>query len=82
MDTSDPGPSIDELREACTRFLVGHGRPTPQETLEEISQVLDGASGDTYSSGGIVEVLEAEIGELLGKPAAVLMPTGTNGPAP
>jgi threonine aldolase len=42
-----------------------------------MEEVLDGAPGDVYGSGGIVEELESEICALLGKPAAVLMPTGT-----
>jgi len=77
MDTSDAGPSLEELRGACTRFLVGHGRRTPETILEEIGEVLDDASGDVYGAGGIVAELESEICALLGKPAAVLMPTGT-----
>jgi threonine aldolase len=77
MDASDPAPSIDELQAACTRFLGGHGRRTPQTVLDEMEEVLDGAPGDVYGSGGIVEELESEICALLGKPAAVLMPTGT-----
>src|SRR5260370_17073097 len=31
---------------------------------------------DTYGEGGVVAELEAEIGNLLGKPAAVFLPTG------
>ncbi len=32
---------------------------------------------DSYGSGGVVDALEARMAETLGKPAAVIMPTGT-----
>jgi threonine aldolase len=77
MATSRPTPSIDTLLQACIRFLVGHGRRTPQSVWAEVGEILDGASGDFYGTGGMVDELESEICALLGKPAAVLMPTGT-----
>jgi threonine aldolase len=43
----------------------------------EAATVIDDSAGDTYGSGGIVTELEKESAELLGKPAAVFMPTGT-----
>jgi threonine aldolase len=62
------------LREKCTRFLLGHGRDTAADLLATIpaDTVLD-RSG----TGGVVAVLEAEIARLLGKPAAVFVPSGT-----
>jgi threonine aldolase len=67
----------DELlaRQArCTRFLPGHGPATVQSLLATIPA---DAQVDTYGEGGVVEALETEICDLLGKPAAVFLPSGT-----
>jgi threonine aldolase len=62
-----------ELREACTRFLTRHGPVVP-------AQLLAGIPADTvpgqYGEGGVVAVLETEIADLLGKPAALYLPSG------
>jgi threonine aldolase len=56
------------------RYLTGHGPRTAAETLSSIPTDL---GLDRYGAGGAVEVLEKEICRLLGKPAAVFMPSGT-----
>jgi threonine aldolase len=65
------------LRASCDRFLTGHGLRTPEQIWAESATVLDPTSGDVYGSGGAVADLEEETAELLGKPAAIFMPTGT-----
>jgi threonine aldolase len=62
------------LRDRCTRFFHGHGRATAASMLATIPA---GTAIDTYGEGGVVADLEAEIGRLLGKPAAVFLPSGT-----
>jgi threonine aldolase len=61
----------------CERFLIGHG---PRHVAQELA-ALAAAAGDeppdNYGKGGVLERLEAEVAELLGKPAAVFMPSGT-----
>jgi threonine aldolase len=64
---------IDALRDRCTRFVQGHGRPTAAAMLATIPA---GTAVDTYRQGGVVAELEAEIVRLLGKPAAVYLPSG------
>jgi len=63
-----------ELRDQCTVFLAGHGPVTA-------AGLLAGIPADTvtdhYGSGGVVAELEIEVGGLLGKPAAVFLPSGT-----
>jgi threonine aldolase len=63
-----------ELHDRCTTFLVGHGRVN-------VPGLLAGIPADTvpdrYGDGGVVAELEAEIARLLGKPAAVFVPSGT-----
>jgi threonine aldolase len=70
-------PSADELRAGCDRFLLGHGDRPPSVVLAEVHEVLGDLTADRYGTGGVVEELEAEVAALLGKPAAVLMPSGT-----
>lgn len=70
-------PDLDALRAACTRFLNGHGARTPAVVLSEIEDELGEVEIDRYGDGGVVTELESEVGALLGKPAAVFMPSGT-----
>jgi threonine aldolase len=65
---------IAALRDRCTRFFHGHGRATAASMLATIPA---GTALDTYGEGGVVADLEAEIARLLGKPAAVFLPSGT-----
>jgi len=61
------------LRDQCTRFLHGHG-PTRAAAL--LATIPADTQPDTYGHGGVVADLEAEISRLLGKPAAVFLPSG------
>ena len=61
------------LRDKCTRFFHGHGRQTAASMLATIPPET---ALDTYGEGGVVAELEAEISRLLGKPAAVYVPSG------
>lgn len=66
------------LRESCDRTLWGHGHRTPADTLAELATLsADELSVDSYGDGGTVALLEEEVRTLLGKPAAVFMPSGT-----
>jgi threonine aldolase len=67
-------PDISELRDRCTRFVHGHGPARAASLLATIPQDTD---VDTYGEGGVVAALENEIATLLGKPAAVFLPSGT-----
>jgi threonine aldolase len=70
-------PSVDDddsLRRSCTRFLHWHGL---QDPTEQLAAVPAGIKADRYGEGGVVEELEAEVAALLGKPAAVFLPSGT-----
>jgi threonine aldolase len=70
-------PDAKELFRRCTRFLGGHGLRRPDEVQAEIASVLGTVESDRYGEGGVVAALERETAELLGKPAAVVMPSGT-----
>jgi threonine aldolase len=62
------------LRARCSVFLTGHGQVTAVGLLASIpaDTVID-----RYGDDGVVTELEAEIAGLLGKPAAVFLPSGT-----
>ncbi|WBQ07660.1 threonine aldolase family protein [Kribbella sp. CA-293567] len=59
----------------CTRWLSGRRVP-PADALRALADAATEAERDGYGAGGEVAVLEQEVAELLGKPAAVFLPTG------
>ncbi len=63
-------------RRGATRFLLGHGDTTPSAWLAELAGATTEEDLDRYGDGGEVTALEREVAELLGKDAAVLMPSG------
>jgi threonine aldolase len=65
---------LDALRAGCTRFLNGHG---PQNAERMLATIPVDTELDRYGDGGVVARLEGEVAELLGKPAAVFLPSGT-----
>jgi threonine aldolase len=68
---------VDETaarRAACTDTFLGNGFDRPAELLASIG---DDVEPDLYGEGGVVADLEREVAELLGKPAAVFLPSGT-----
>ncbi|HEX8497557.1 MAG TPA: beta-eliminating lyase-related protein, partial [Actinomycetales bacterium] len=72
----DPWERRYRVRAACTRFLMGAGEQPVGDRLRALAATADPVP-DVYGRGGDVAALEAEVAELLGKPAAVLMPSGT-----
>jgi threonine aldolase len=65
---------LEHYRSACERSLNWHGNRTAAELLAEVPTDL---GIDRYGTNGPVEALEREICRVLGKPAAVFMPSGT-----
>ena len=59
----------------CTRWLTGRRRSVA-DTLRQLADAATEDERDGYGNGGEVALLEQEVAELLGKPAAVFMPTG------
>ena len=83
--TAAAGLSLAQRRLLATpgleRSLVGKHPVSPQDELRAIVAELDRYDGpqatwDRYGEGGPVRVLENEVGALLGKPAAVMFPSG------
>ena len=83
-DDAPTGESGDTLearlltaRSACTRWL-GYRPVPPREVLETLLEVVPAdAESDRYGDGGVVAELEAETATVLGKPAAMFLPSGT-----
>lgn len=61
-------------RAACTRFVHGDGLVAPAEVLASVDPDV---VPDVYGEGGVVADLERHVADLLGKPAAVFLPSGT-----
>jgi threonine aldolase len=63
---------------ACERFLGGHGRARPHAELAALAQATAGhEEPDLYGQGTLIEEFEREVATILGKEAAVFMPSGT-----
>jgi len=69
---------IQALTKTCTRFL-GYGYPqTPKQQLSELAAYTNAeADFDHYGEGELITSFEADVAKLLGKEAAVFMPSGT-----
>ncbi len=65
---------ISARRAACTDSLLGNGLIRPAELLASIDP---DAAPDLYGEGGVVAELEEHVAAMLGKPAAVFLPSGT-----
>jgi threonine aldolase len=65
---------LEPYRWKCSRAIHWHGNWTAEQLLAAIPTDL---GTDRYGTGGVVDALEHEIRHVLGKPAAVFMPSGT-----
>jgi threonine aldolase len=69
-----PDNDLERYRASCRRWLAGHG---PRKAEELLASVPTDLGIDRYGEGGAVTALETEMRKVLGKPAAVFMPSGT-----
>jgi threonine aldolase len=68
----------DAIFEACTRSLTHHYPRSPHQILLDLAEFTPPeAKLDRYGQGQLIAAFEQQIAELLGKPAAVFMPSGT-----
>jgi threonine aldolase len=59
-------------------YAFGDGIPhTPAEYAQLLATLTNNLAADDYSRGGVVEQLETRVAAVLGKEAAVWLPTGT-----
>ena len=57
---ADAGPTDDELRASCSRFLLMHGDRPPATVVAEVAEVLGTVEPDTYGEGGVVTRADVE----------------------
>src|SRR5438067_485197 len=74
MDTAAREQRLRDARAACGRALHWHGKRVAGQFLAELPDHIE---LDTYGDGGVVAELEQTVAELLGKPRAIFMPSGT-----
>lgn len=69
----------DALRRRCAVVVSGHGEDAPGAELARVATWCreHGWHADRYGEGALVGDFEAKVAALLGKPAAVFMPSGT-----
>ena len=69
---------IRQARRASRRFLSHHYPRSPKQALLALAAALDDdLDADQYGAGELIEDFEARVAALLGKPAAVFLPSGT-----
>lgn len=67
-----------KIHSTCTRFLSGHYPQTPQQVMRELAETAQPHElPDLYGEGELLTAFEADTARLLGKEAAVFMPSGT-----
>ncbi|MGH2516637.1 MAG: beta-eliminating lyase-related protein, partial [Ktedonobacterales bacterium] len=84
-DTSETTVEVEQKRrerqalfKACERSLGGHGRISPREALLALAEEAGPEEAtDHYGEGELIADFEHEVSGLLGKEAAVFMPSGT-----
>lgn len=77
---TSPPPERDRRDRAfaqARRFAQGQAFAPVAERLRSLAGAAVSDLPDLYGQGGDIDALEQEIAELLGKPAAVFMPSGT-----
>src|SRR5450759_5176717 len=74
METADK----ERVLKSCTRFLTYHHRQRPKQVLNELAANIDPElDEDRYGQGELISDFEQKVAALLGKEAAVFMPSGT-----
>ncbi|HEX6122826.1 MAG TPA: beta-eliminating lyase-related protein [Ktedonobacterales bacterium] len=62
----------------CARFLSGHGLTRPKQALAALAEATgEEEESDRYGEGALIADFEREVAALLGKEAAVFLPSGT-----
>src|SRR3954468_1696248 len=66
------------VRRACTRFLTHHYPQALRDVLADLASWVDPElEADRYGTGALIADFETQIAALLGKQAALFLPSGT-----
>jgi threonine aldolase len=74
VPAGSPDDDQAALQRQCTSFLTGHG---PVRAADLLAGIPADTEVDRYGDGGVVTELETEVAGLLGKQAAMFLPSGT-----
>lgn len=75
---ADNAQQRQQLRQQCSRIVPGFKALPPAEEFKALAAWCEArhADSDIYGEGGLLGAFEQQIAGLLGKPAAVFMPSG------
>jgi threonine aldolase len=69
---------LEDIFLRCDRFLFGHGLQRPRAVLADLAEEAGAdEEADRYGEGRLINDFERDIAALLGKEAAVFLPSGT-----
>lgn len=78
MDILTRQKERERAYKSCSRFLNHHYPQTPQQVLSELAALPESTMDeDRYGEGTHISLFEQQVAMLLGKEAAVFMPSGT-----
>jgi threonine aldolase len=70
--------AAEEAFNACERFLMGHGNQRPRLVLADLAAEAGAEEQpDRYGEGRLIADFEREVAAVLGKEAALFLPSGT-----
>jgi threonine aldolase len=74
--------TVDLAQEAifsgCERFLIGHGVQRPRAVLADVVEETHAdEDADRYGEGALINDFERQVASILGKEAALFLPSGT-----
>ena len=72
-------PTRHAMRSSCAAnaLCFGHGLQSPRSVLAELADEAGDEQADRYGEGAVINDFEREVATLLGKEAAVFLPSGT-----
>src|ERR1700682_3300327 len=74
----DAAQEREQIFLRCERFLFGHGPQRPRAVLADlVDEAGPDEEPDRYGEGSLIEGFERDVAAMLGKEAAVFMPSGT-----
>jgi threonine aldolase len=77
-NVEDVARAREKLFEQCERFLFAHGPQRPRAVLADLAaEAAPDEEPDHYGEGSLINDFERDIAALLGKDAAVFLPSGT-----
>ena len=78
ISVEEAAREADQTFRECDRFLFGHGPQRPRAVLADLAEEAGpDEEPDRYGEGDLISDFERDVAALLGKEAAVFLPSGT-----